>query len=797
MSITEGRAGTEGRAATDGRAAAEPPSPAAAGTGARLARADGVELLGPVHGSGYRDGVALVRRSDGQMVQLGPLMYGLLEEADGRRSATELATALSERLGRRMGEAHVRRLAEKLAAQGLLAGSETNAPPRRSPLLALRWKYLITNPLLTRRLSSPFAFLFRPWIVWPVTAAFAFVCWFVLVRKGVASATAQAFHSPALLLLVFVLAVVSAGFHEMGHAAACRYGGATPGGMGVGLYLVWPAFYTDVTDAYRLPRRDRLRVDLGGLYFNEVVAVLTMLVWVFWRVDALLLVVALQILQMVKQLSPVIRADGYHILSDATGVPDLYSHMGPTIRRLLPGRSREPAALTGRARLLVSVWVLIMVPVLISLMLGAVLLLPKMMTSAWDSGRVIIHGLPHQIADFQVVNLFAALLRLVALVLPVAGSGLVAQKMVRSYWGRARAWSAGRPRRQGVVTLATAGIIALLAWAWWPSGQYQPVRANQNGTIQGLVHLISTPGHAVRPGPSATEIAPGTHLALAMIPTGGATRTHPALFVFPGARGKPASAVLSFGPGSLSAAFPFVLPGKPGPGGTQALAIGTHDGGVTYQVAYALVTVTGGNPVTQTNSAFALADCRACTTVAVSFQLVLVVGQSGKIAPINAAGALNYQCPACSTTALADQMIITLTAQPSPALLAELQASLTKLNALQALGSSGTPNAVAAQVGAVQQEIQNELAGSGLLAGPVSTSTTVAGTSTGPDTTPSSTAMTTPVSTDNPTASEPTASTPPGTDTSATTTSTTTIPADSSTSTPTSTAATATSASSP
>jgi hypothetical protein len=47
--------------------------------------------------------------------------------------------------------------------------------------------------------------------------------------------------------------------------------------MGVGIYLVWPAFYTDVTDAYRLPRRSRLRVDLGGLYFNAVVADLTLL----------------------------------------------------------------------------------------------------------------------------------------------------------------------------------------------------------------------------------------------------------------------------------------------------------------------------------------------------------------------------------------------------------------------------------------------------------------------------------------------------------------------------------------
>ena len=43
--------------------------------------------------------------------------------------------------------------------------------------------------------------------------------------------------------------------------------------MGAGLYLVWPAFYTDVTDSYRLGRGGRLRTDLGGLYFNAIVAV--------------------------------------------------------------------------------------------------------------------------------------------------------------------------------------------------------------------------------------------------------------------------------------------------------------------------------------------------------------------------------------------------------------------------------------------------------------------------------------------------------------------------------------------
>src|SRR5581483_2448809 len=90
-----------------------PRSVEAPATGA-LDRAQGVELLGDVHGSGYKEGACLVRRADGQMVQLGPLMYALLDASNGERNAAELSAALSERFGRRFDEQHVLRLAQKL-----------------------------------------------------------------------------------------------------------------------------------------------------------------------------------------------------------------------------------------------------------------------------------------------------------------------------------------------------------------------------------------------------------------------------------------------------------------------------------------------------------------------------------------------------------------------------------------------------------------------------------------------------------------------------------------------------------
>src|SRR5919108_2018590 len=132
-----------------------------------LARAEGIELLGDVHGSGYKDGAALVRRADGQVVQLGPLMYGLLEEIDGTRGHEALAEAMSERLRRRVEVEHVARLGEKLAGHGLLAGSEEKAPPRLNPLLALRCKVLVSDPKVTRRVTAPFRHLFRPWLLLP------------------------------------------------------------------------------------------------------------------------------------------------------------------------------------------------------------------------------------------------------------------------------------------------------------------------------------------------------------------------------------------------------------------------------------------------------------------------------------------------------------------------------------------------------------------------------------------------------------------------------------------------------
>jgi putative peptide zinc metalloprotease protein len=175
------------------------------------------------------------------------------------------------------------------------------------------------------------------------------------------------------------------------------------------------------------------------------------------------------------------------------------------------------------------------------------------------------------------------------------------------------------------------------------------------------------------------------------------------------------------------------------------------------------VTVKDGAAVNNTNSAFAFANCKACTTVAVSFQIVLIIGQSNVIAPVNAAGALNVNCPACITTAIADQIVVTLSSQPSQELVDKLEAALQELDALPALGATGTPVAIASAVATVQEQIDHELANSGLLTNPppgtTTLTTTSATTTTAPATTSASPAAGGSSTTPAPTTTEPTTTT--------------------------------------
>ncbi|HET7736135.1 MAG TPA: hypothetical protein VFK52_09190 [Nocardioidaceae bacterium] len=640
------------------------------------ARADGVQLIGEMRGSGYRVPPALVRRADGQTLQLSPLLYLVLEGIDGRRDATEVAAVVSSRYGRRVSPENVLTLIdEKLRPLGLLLRAD-GAPPqtrRTDPLLGLRLRRVITDPDLTRRITAPFARLFHPLVVVFVLGAFALVSWWVLFHKGLASAAYEAFQHPGLLLLVFVVTLLSAGFHEFGHAAAARRGGATPGAMGFAFYLVWPAFYTDVTDSYRLGKGGRLRTDLGGLYFNAVVAVLIAGAWLLTSYDALLLVVATQLLQMVRQLTPLVRFDGYHVLADVTGVPDLFHRIKPTLLGVLPWRWGDPEGrlLKPWVRVVVTLWVVVVVPVLLVTLALMAMALPRLLATAWAALEQHSGALGNAWHEGDLMSAAARGLSVVAVALPVLAVLYLLVRLGYRLAAWAWRWSKGSSARRSVASLGACALALALAWAWWPDGRtYRPIEPTERGTLVDALTTSASPGHPAPASTETTEVGGGsTGVVTAVWDTQQPlpTKADPQLALVLVPHGAPDSQAKGW-------VFPFDHPLAPEPGDNQALAINTEDGTVTYDVTVALVWVEDGDAVLNTNEAYAFASCTGCAAVAVAFQVVIVLGDSDTVVPQNLAGAVSYDCVNCLTYALAQQLLVTVDEPLSPTAMAELDA---------------------------------------------------------------------------------------------------------------------------
>src|SRR5437588_9939291 len=105
--------------------------------------ADGVDLIGKYEDSGFNEPPYLVRRSDGQTIQLTQLLYTVAEKADGKRSVSEIAESASHQVGRRVSADNVRFLIEKkLRPTGVLAQADGATPKlkRADPMLALRFR---------------------------------------------------------------------------------------------------------------------------------------------------------------------------------------------------------------------------------------------------------------------------------------------------------------------------------------------------------------------------------------------------------------------------------------------------------------------------------------------------------------------------------------------------------------------------------------------------------------------------------------------------------------------------------
>ncbi len=205
--------------------------------------------------------------------------------------------------------------------------------------VAARWRQVSGILFLRIPLVNPDAFLQRTaGFVRPLFTRAAFALWVALMVACVWILMLRwdSFGSPMqsllatnnLLFLWFALIGLKV-IHEFGHAYACKiFGGKVPE-MGAFLIAFTPCAYVDASASWGFSTtRKRVIVSLAGMYFESIIAALALLYW-NWSQDAWLSSCAHQIVILSSavtvgfNINPLMRYDGYYVLSDLVGIPNL------------------------------------------------------------------------------------------------------------------------------------------------------------------------------------------------------------------------------------------------------------------------------------------------------------------------------------------------------------------------------------------------------------------------------------------------------------------------------------------
>jgi putative peptide zinc metalloprotease protein len=359
-------------------------------------------------------------------------------------------------------------------------------------------------------------FYWPPLVVVILIAAAIEHVW-LYIGHGAGASVQSALAAPEALLMALGIFILSACFHELGHAAALRYAGGKVRGMGLGMYLLYPVFYTDVTDSYRFGRWARVRTDLGGFYFNLIFALGLLAAYAVTQAEFLLLVVVLTNFDILRQSLPFVRMDGYWVLADLTGIPDLFTHLPGFVKARIPFRNRGSHATQFRLKGWVAVCFALYVLVTGPLLLAALFFMVRSVPRAVASGASAFHLFGQlfwaavQAHEFLIAAGTAAQLAILALTL----LGLV-YMLARVAFDVGRGlWRWGRPsaERRAIAMVAGTSMAALVMSLWVPQGPWfggsantLAVRASMPAFADALSGIDMAPGAGMGEGRASGNV---------------------------------------------------------------------------------------------------------------------------------------------------------------------------------------------------------------------------------------------------------------------------------------------------
>lgn len=288
-----------------------------------------------------------------------PEEYALLDMLDGAVSLDGLKAQFEERFPpRRITLEEAARFVATLHRSGLVIGDRPGQGPqlfeRRRQRKWKEWVAWLSNIMSMRfRGIDPDRLLdwMKPWFGWifspaAIVTAMAFaLSALVLVLVNFDTFRAklpefnQFFAAGNWLYLAIALAVTKV-LHEFGHGLSCKYYGGECHEMGVMLLVFTPCLYCDVSDSWMLPNKwKRAAIGAAGMYVEVVLAAFATYLWwnshpgIFNQLCLDVMFVS-SVSTIMFNANPLMRYDGYYILSDVLEIPNLRQKATTILGRL-------------------------------------------------------------------------------------------------------------------------------------------------------------------------------------------------------------------------------------------------------------------------------------------------------------------------------------------------------------------------------------------------------------------------------------------------------------------------------
>jgi multidrug resistance efflux pump len=298
----------------------------------------------------------------GDNFQIGELEYAVAQGFDGRRSLRDVRAFLAGS-GDDFELVELEEFARQLLDAGLLILADRSAidpaSDRPVPLGVGRWS---ASRLLYLQIAAFNAESFfrrtlagvRPLLGVPALAVAGVA---VVVAMGIllgnwadiAAALASRLSASTLLAVWFWYGVVVL-VHEMAHGYVCAHLGGRVQTLGVLIMYGKPCAYCDVSDAWLFPRKShKIWVMAAGSLLELFLWAVATVVWRMTSPETWIHGIALILMTVcgvgtLFNFNPLLKYDGYYMLSDALEVPNLRQRAFQDIKARLLRRPREAAS---------------------------------------------------------------------------------------------------------------------------------------------------------------------------------------------------------------------------------------------------------------------------------------------------------------------------------------------------------------------------------------------------------------------------------------------------------------------